>query len=136
MPETPRRLLDSYAILALLNDEEGAEAVAGFLREATGGGEPLLVNEINLGEVYYIVARHRSVEDAERVLLHLETLPLEVVGNEYAHVLDAARVKAVYPLSYADAFAVATAARLGAEVVTGDPEFRVVEELVAVEWIR
>ena len=47
----------------------------------------------------------------------------------------AARVKASYALSYADAFAVATAVRLQATVVTGDAEFACVEELVEIRWI-
>ncbi len=135
MPETPRSLLDSYAILALLNDERGAEAVADLLRQAVEADAPLLVNEINVGEVYYIVAKHRSVDDAERVLHYLDTLPLEIVHNEYEHVLDAARVKASYPLSYADAFAVATAVRLHATIVTGDAEFASVQKLVEIRWI-
>jgi predicted nucleic acid-binding protein len=135
MPETPRNLLDSYAILALLNDESGAEAVADLLRQAIQRDRNLFVNEINVGEVYYIVAKHRSIDDAERVLHYLETLPLEIVSNEYEHVLDAARVKASYALSYADAFAVATAVRLQATVVTGDAEFACVEELVEIRWI-
>ena len=135
MPETPKSLLDSYAILALLNDESGAEAVADLLRRAIERGQTLLVNEINVGEVYYIVAKNRSIDDAERVLRYLDTLPLEIVSNEYEHVLDAARVKASYPLSYADAFAVSTAVRLQATVVTGDAEFASVEQLVEIRWI-
>ena len=51
------------------------------------------------------------------------------------YVLDAARVKASHALSYADAFAVATAVRLQATVVTGDAEFACVEELVEIRWI-
>jgi predicted nucleic acid-binding protein len=38
-------------------------------------------------------------------------------------------------MSYADAFAVALAQELDAPVLTGDPEFRVVERLVQVDWI-
>ena len=135
MPETKRRLLDSWAILAFLNDEDGAAEVAEHLRTAIETEAPLLVNEINVGEVYYIVARHRSIDAAERVLDHLETLPLELVPNAFDDVLDAARIKAVHPLSYADAFVVATAVRFGATVVTGDREFEAVSELVPVEWL-
>ena len=135
MPEPRRRLLDSYAMLALLNDEAGAEAVADHLRTAIATGDSLLVNEINVGEVYYIVGKHRSMDAAERVLDHLETLPLEVVGNSFDDVLDAARIKAGHTLSYADAFAVATAVRFDATVVTGDREFEAVEELITVEWL-
>ena len=45
------------------------------------------------------------------------------------------RVKARFPLSYADAFAVATAIRLGVCLVTGDPEFAAVEDTVDIVWI-
>jgi len=134
-PERRRSLLDSFAILAFLNDEEGAERVAALLEESSSGGPPLLVNEINVGEVYYIVAKHRSEEAAEHVLGHLEMLPLELVPNDFADVLDAARVKARFPLSYADAFALATAIRFDATVVTHDLEFETAEHLVDVDWI-
>jgi predicted nucleic acid-binding protein len=130
-----RRLLDSYAILAFLNDEEGAERVAHLLGEAESSGTPLLVNEINVGEVYYIVAKHRSDDAAEQVLLHLERLALELVPNTFDDVLAAARLKARLLISYADAFALATAIRFDALLVTGDPEFEAAEDLVEVDWI-
>jgi predicted nucleic acid-binding protein len=130
-----RRLLDSYAILAFLNDEEGAEPVARLLQEAAQDGTRLLVNEINVGEVYYIVAKHRSEDAAEQVLLHLDRLPLELVSNDFDAVMEAARMKARFPLSYADAFALATAVRFRARLVTGDPEFEAAEDVVEVEWL-
>lgn len=130
-----RRLLDSYAILAFLNDEEGAEQVARLLEDAAERGTDLLVNEINVGEVYYIVAKHRSEDAAEQVLLHLDRLPVERIPNTFEEVLEAARIKARFPLSYADAFALASAVRFDARLVTGDPEFEVAEHLVDVEWI-
>ena len=55
--------------------------------------------------------------------------------NTYEHVLAAARIKAGYPISYADAFAVASAQREKATLVTGDPELRAVEHLVPILWI-
>ena len=109
--------------------------MADLLRAGVREGDTLMGNEINVGEVYYIVAKHRSVDDAERVLTYLETLPLEIVPNGYAEVIDAARVRARYPLSYADAFAVATAARFGASIVTGDPEFAAVEDTIDIVWL-
>ncbi len=130
-----RRLLDSYAILAFLNDEEGAQRVAGLLEDAEESSVPLLVNEINVGEVYYIVAKHRSEDAAEHVLLHLDRLPLELVSNTFDDVLEAARLKARLPLSYADAFALTTAIRFDARLVTGDPEVETAEDLVEVDWI-
>jgi ribonuclease VapC len=50
-------------------------------------------------------------------------------------VLEAARLKGRFLVSYADAFALATAIRMNAVIVTGDPEFRRVEHLVTVNWL-
>jgi len=122
-------------MLAFLNKESGFEKVRSLLRQAEGSNEPLVMNEINIGEVYYITARTRSLDLAEDFLNRLETLPLQIVTNSYAHVLEAARFKARFPISYADAFAVATAIRMNAAIVTGDPEFRRVEQLVTVNWL-
>ena len=47
----------------------------------------------------------------------------------------AAELKARYPISYADAFALASAIEHQAELVTGDPEFRQVENLVKIVWV-
>lgn len=128
-------MLDSFALLAFLNKESGFEKVRSLLREAERSNEPLLMNEINIGEVYYITAKDRSFELAEDFLNRLETLSIQTVANSFAHVLEAARLKARFPISYADAFAAATAIRMNAVIVTGDPEFRQVEHLVTVNWL-
>ena len=47
----------------------------------------------------------------------------------------AAEIKAQYAISYADCFAAATAEKLSASIITGDPEFKKVEHLVSVDWI-
>ena len=48
-----------------------------------------------------------------------------------------AHIKAHYPVSYADAFAVALAQEMDGPVVTGDPEFKRVEDegLISVVWL-
>jgi uncharacterized protein len=93
------------------------------------------MNEINIGEVYYITAKDRSFGLADDFLRRLETLPIQAVGNSFDHVLEAATLKARFPVSYADAFALATAIRMDAVIITGDPEFRRVEHLVTVNWL-
>lgn len=128
-------MLDSFAVLAFLNRESGFEKVNSLLRQAERAGAPLLMNEINIGEVYYVTARERSFEQAEDFLNRLETLPIQLVANSFDQVLEAAKLKARFPISYADAFAVATAIRMNAVVVTGDPEFRQVEQLVKIDWL-
>ena len=47
----------------------------------------------------------------------------------------AGRLKASHPISYADCFAAALAGQLNTKVVTGDPEFKKLENEVGVEWM-
>jgi predicted nucleic acid-binding protein len=130
-----QRLLDSFALMAFLGKESGFETVRALLREAEASGEPALMNEINVGEVYYLTAKERSLGKADEFLHLLETLPIRVLGNTFPQVLEAARLKAQLPVSYADAFALSTAIREEATLVTGDPEFRAIGSLVEIQWI-
>jgi predicted nucleic acid-binding protein len=128
-------VLDSFALIAFLGRERGFEKVRALLHDVQASDSSLLMNEINVGEVYYLTAKERSLDTAERFLHVLETLPIQVVANTFPQVLDAARLKAQFPVSYADAFAVATAIRANATLVTGDPEFRSVSHLVEIHWV-
>ncbi len=130
-----RRLLDSFALIAFLAREAGYDTVRALLREAESSGDSLLMNEINVGEVYYLTAKERSVGKAEGALHFLEALPIRILGNTFPQVLEAARLKARLPLSYADAFALATAVRERAVLVTGDRKFRAASDLVEIQWI-
>jgi predicted nucleic acid-binding protein len=76
---------------------------------------------INLGEVYYTVHRTAGVAEADATLAQLRPL-LTLDAATPERVMAAARIKALHPLAYGDAFAVATAAAHGAVLLTGDPE--------------
>ena len=128
-----KKVFDSFALLAYLNQEEGYGTVKNFL---LAENTLVLTNEINLGEVYYLLARGRGTDQAEYFLnTILPSLPLHRAGNTFRDVIEAAKIKGQYALSYADCFAVATAIKEKATVVTGDPEFRKVEGLVGIDWL-
>jgi predicted nucleic acid-binding protein len=76
---------------------------------------------INLGEVYYTVHRTAGPAEADITLARLRPL-LSLDDATSERVVSAARTKAVHPLAYGDAFAVATAAAHDATLLTGDPE--------------
>jgi ribonuclease VapC len=63
-------------------------------------------------------------------------LPVEILEASREAVFHAAHIKANYPISYADAFAASAAQALVGKVLTGDPEFKAVENLVNVEWLE
>jgi ribonuclease VapC len=106
------------------------------LAEAQVSDGSVLMNEVNVGETYYILHRQRGVQEAEYFLdTVLVGLPILLVQNDFQNVIDAARIKAEYPLSFADCFAVATARRENAIILTGDPEFKKIEHLAKIEWL-
>ena len=131
-----KRLLDSYALLAYLNEEPGYEIVRELLNRAQNSGNFIIMNEINVGEAYYILFRKRGPKASDYFLETIvNSLPVEMVTNDFQRVIEAARIRAEYPLSFADCFAVATAYRERASVITGDPEFKKVGHMIEIEWI-
>jgi uncharacterized protein len=116
-------VVDSWGILALLRAEEpGATAMRRYLRRARTGNLRLLLNVVNLGEVFYRLLQLTNEPQAENHLAQIKALPIEIVPAREVLVMEAARVKAAHRLSYADAFAVATGRAENAPVITGDPE--------------
>jgi predicted nucleic acid-binding protein len=128
-----RKVLDSFALLAYLKMEDNFAKVKSALgsRDST-----IIMNEINIGETYYIVARERGTDKADYFITAiLPSLPIKPAGNTFQDVLQAARIKTAHSLSFADCFAVATAIREKAIVVTGHPEFKKVAHLVEIDWL-
>ncbi|MCP4667371.1 MAG: type II toxin-antitoxin system VapC family toxin [Deltaproteobacteria bacterium] len=131
-----KRLLDSFAMIAYLNKERGFHRVRDVMSMARKSGDAILINEMNVGEVFYILSRKRGPKEADYFLeTILAALPVSTVSNGFDDVIDAARIKSEYPLSYADCFVAATARKRNAVILTGDSEFRKVEHLVSIEWL-
>jgi ribonuclease VapC len=128
-------VFDSHAILKFAQDEAGADRVEELLTASQAGRIRAFMNEINLGEIYYITIRRIGLEPAKEFLEHFYNLPIELVPASRDIIASASEVKARYAISYADCFAVASALKHGASVVTGDPEFKIVERVVEVNWI-
>lgn len=129
-------VLDSFALLAYLNGEEGHQRVAKVLGQAQEEQKRLYLSIINYGEVVYIVERARGLTQAQRTIAAVDQLPIEVIEADRRLTFAAAHVKANYPLAYADCFTIALAQDKAATVLTGDPEFRAVESLATIEWLR
>jgi predicted nucleic acid-binding protein len=128
-------LLDSYAVLAWIQDENGAQFVEDLLYRARGNKAEVLLNIINLGEIFYRCARVVDIQSAHNLLENIRLLPIRIMPCPNDLVLEAAEIKSRYPIAYADAFALASALREDACIVTGDPEFKEVEHLTKIHWL-
>jgi len=116
-------VVDSWSILAFLRAEEpGAAAVRRYLRRARAGNLRLLLNVVNLGEIFYRLIQLTGATQAEERLAEIKALPIQIVPAREGLVMEAARIKAGHRLAYADAFAVATGRMENAPIITGDPE--------------
>lgn len=135
----PVKVLDSWALIAFFEDEPAAAQVEKLLLQAEAGTHKLLLSAINWGEIYYNTMREVSQEAADRLAINLAGLTIEIVGVEGQNlqlVRQAAIFKATRKLSYADAFAAALAKLRSAELVTGDREFKLVEDEIKIAWLR
>lgn len=129
-----RYVFDSFALLAYLEEEAGAAEVEALLDGCKEDDEGWL-SIVNFGEVLYITEREQGLHAAHRVVATIDQLPLQIAEADRARTFAAAHVKAHRAVSYADAFAVALAQEIDGKVVTGDPEFTKVENLVPIRWL-
>ena len=131
------KVLDSWALMAFLQDEPAAAEVEKLLLKAAQERHKLLLCVVNWGEIYYSVARAEGEAVAEQKAADLATLAIELVPveDDLQLVREAAKLKATKKMAYADCFAAALAKTRNAELVTGDPEFKEVEREVKVAWL-
>ena len=126
-PET--YLLDSSALLTLIEDEPGADRVEEVLRTRS-----CLVPWLGLLEVYYVTQRERGVDESERRLALLQSLPTEIMWEADAAVVRAAAgFKASHRVSLADAIMAGFAKIRTAVLLHKDPEFQSLEGRILLE---
>lgn len=129
------QVLDSHALLKLLRDETGAEAVAHILEKAGLRDQPVHMTDVNYAEVQYIVRRKDGDAAWQTIAQELPAAPIEFHPTNRRLADLAADFKARFKISLADAFAAALAKEKKAELVTGDPEFKPLEKEIKINWL-
>jgi len=138
LPERNIIVLDSFALIGYLENETFSSRVEKILKQAREGKSLIYLHAIHLGEVYYITLREQGQDLADLAYARIRAFPLtyiEIIDEELLGT--AAKLKAKYPISYADAFAAAMAFINDAFLLTGDPEFQALEkkENISIEWL-
>ena len=82
-----------------------------------------------------ILFYEQGLTRAQQALAAIEQLPILIAPVSRSTVLAAAHIKARHAISYADAFAATVAQEYNGVVVTGDPEFKSVADIIDVEWL-
>jgi predicted nucleic acid-binding protein len=90
---------------------------------------------VNVGEVWCIIAREVSEEEANNSIKELHDLRIQFVDVDWELTQEAARFKSHHKMSYADCYAAALAINRNAELVTGDKEFKSLQDEIKISWI-
>lgn len=128
-------VFDSWAVIAFLEDEPAADNVEKILVEAIQTKVPLLITTVNLGEIWYSVARNRTDDDGDAAHEQLLRMGFEIVDADWQITRQAAVFKSKYKLAYANCFAAALAKTRETQVVTGDQEFSQLDREIKITWV-
>jgi predicted nucleic acid-binding protein len=133
-------ILDACALLTLLKEEEGADAVDDLFQKTIRGEAALYMSVINLLEVFYGFIGERGLDQAEEIMRRIDDTPLRILNYISPPMYrEAARLKGTYRISLADAVGLATAFELSGQFVTSDHhELETIEqnEPYTLFWIR
>lgn len=128
-------ILDTWAVIAFLEDEPSGEQVEDLLATAHEEQIPIYMSVVNVGEIWYTVAREVSEEEANASVKILRDLRIQFEDVDWALTQEAARFKSQNKMSYADAFAAALAKVKKADLVTGDAEFKPLDGEIKISWL-
>jgi predicted nucleic acid-binding protein len=124
-----RCLLDTSAVLTLIEDESGAERVEALLRQAD-----VLLPWAVLLETHHISLQERGRAEADRRYALLLALGATVIWEvDEPTLLLASEMKARHRLSFADALIAAYALRRDALLVHKDPQYEALKGVIHME---
>ncbi len=118
-----RYLLDTSALVALLLDEPGASTVQDLLRAAGKAEASVSSASATVTVLCYLLWQREGESAAKAVMIDVRALPVKVIDTHERLALRAARLKALYRVSFADAVIAATAMECDAILVHKDPEY-------------
>jgi uncharacterized protein len=128
-------VLDSYAVLAYLFAESGHEKVVALLEKAADSDKNALIAAPNWAEIRYQIERKAGASRWAEIREKLLGLPIEIIAADQRLAEIAGEIKAKRRMSLADCFAAAVARDRKAELYTGDPEFREVQQEIRIVWL-
>ncbi len=128
-------VLDSWAVVAYLEDEPSAERIEELIATAHEEQIPIYMSVVSVGEVWYTLAREVSEKEASAGVKMLRDMRIQFENVDWEITQIAARIKSQNKMSYADAFAAALAKIKKADLVTGDNEFKPLDGSIRILWV-
>ena len=130
-------VLDTCALIVYLRKEAGHDRFVELLKQDESS---FAIHMINLGELYYVFWRSDGASKAEEAWSMTCEMPIRIVNSlSDSFVKRVGRWKATQKISYADAFALATAEEHSVALVTTDhQEFDPIDRMGLLQfcWLR
>lgn len=123
-------VLDTSAILSVIQDEPGADFVEARLEEGASDKIVIAVSFVSLTEILYKTIQLADKRRADELVAVIKSWPVEFVHSDEALCISAGEIKARFLISFADAFVAATAQRFGALLIHKDPEFESLKSVI------
>lgn len=133
--KTKSIVLDSWSVIAYLQDEPAGTMVGDLLADVIETGGDALMTVVNAGEVWYIFAREQSERAADAAIADLHQIGIQFIEADWTLTRAAGLFKARGKISHAAAFAAALASQMKCELITGDPEFKSVASDIKIRWL-
>lgn len=122
-------ILDTSAVITFFTGEPGAEEVKNLLIKSEKNEIIIYVPNVVLIEFYYISYKRVGEEFANQMFAYLRNLPVSFINyTDEAYIIQSGRLKAQYPISFADAMISAYALLEDATLVHKDSEFLSLKE--------
>ena len=122
-------VLDTSAIMAFIEKEQGAERVREILLKNS-----IIIPWLSILEVVYITQRELGEEEAVTRYALLKKLEAKVIWDaDETLLLNAARIKATHSISLADSVIAAIARLHKAVLIHKDPEYESLQDVVEME---
>lgn len=129
------KVIDAYSLLTFLEKQKGHEKIEALFLDAVEKNYDILMTAVNFGEIIYLVLQELGWEKAQKIEKILLTLPIQIVNVDKPLAREAAHLKATKKIPYPESFAAALAKSLKGELITGDKEFKVLENEIKIVWI-
>lgn len=124
-------VLDTSALLALWNDEDGADAVEHILRTGT----LIYVSFMSFMEGRYRLWKSVGKDESDEFSKYLELLPIKRVDINSLIFEKSVEIKATNNLSVCDSWIIATAIATNSILVHKDPEFMQIKKKVKLKTL-
>mgnify|MGYP001130695319 CR=1 FL=1 len=118
-------LVDSWAWIEYWSGAPHADQAGSYIE----GEEEAIVSTINLAEIYHWVLLHYDEKTAEEKVITVRRRCF-IIPVEEEIAVEAAKINHKTKKSLADSIIIATANQVKAKILTGDPDFKKLRDII------